>query len=81
LPEPDIDGYGKDWEKRTRVARFLTRAESVGVQLYRRSRAHIANGQRIRGLVGSVASVAMRPRLIHARALIALSVLAKRETV
>ena len=79
LPEPDHDQYTESWTRRSWAARLATKTECLGVQLYRKSRIRLTRGQRFRGLVGAAISVALRPRLIRTRALIALAALTRGE--
>lgn len=71
--EPDEDEYAARWSSRKPAIRLLTRLECIGVRLYRRSRARLASGDRLRGYLGVIVSLLLRPRLIQARALIKLA--------
>jgi glycosyltransferase involved in cell wall biosynthesis len=68
--EPTIAEYTSTWNRRGSGARLAGRLECVGTRLYRKSRIRLAEGQRLRGLAGAVASVLVRPRLVRARAMI-----------
>lgn len=73
--EPEVEEFAARWSARSPAALLLTRLESGAVRLYRRSRARLASGERIRGLLGVIVSVLLRPRLISARILIKFSAL------
>jgi glycosyltransferase involved in cell wall biosynthesis len=75
LPEPVAEAFAERWRKRPWMARLTTRAECLGVQLYRSSRIRMANGRRFSGLAGAAFSVALRPKLMQTRARIAVETL------
>jgi glycosyltransferase involved in cell wall biosynthesis len=80
LPVPDAVAHAESWRTRNWAARLATKTECFGVRLYRKSRVRLAQGQRLRGLAGAAISVALRPRLIQARARIAFAARAGGET-
>jgi glycosyltransferase involved in cell wall biosynthesis len=68
--EPAIGEYASQWDRRGLGTRIGARLECIGTRLYRKSRIRLAEGQRVRGVAGAVASVLVRPRLVRARAMI-----------
>jgi glycosyltransferase involved in cell wall biosynthesis len=70
---PSEGEYATEWSRRGGVARLLTRLECFAVRLYRKSRGRLAAGDRIRGMLGVILSLLVRPRLIQARTLIKLA--------
>jgi glycosyltransferase involved in cell wall biosynthesis len=68
LREPTVADFSSNWMRRPLNARLLSRLECLGTRLYRRSRIRIAQGHRITGVAGALASVLIRPGLVRTRA-------------
>ena len=80
--EPDPRVYAKRWADRGSISKILARAECLGTRLYRKSRVRMANGVNASAdVAGAAASVAIRPRLVYARTLIAIAGLPGNESL
>lgn len=71
--EPSAVEFMARWNCRGKLERLGARLECFGAVLYRRSRIWVAEGKMLKGVLGGLLSVLVRPRLLRVRLLILVS--------